>query len=152
MCEVNLTAVRMLDDQAQKTDSIASILSHQANLYESIGRVSEAILLNKQAYEMRLHEQPLKQGLIAGFESNLGYNYNTANDHETSLKWFEKARDRWLIWTASQGKKPDWPIHMKKNMARCLIYLGDYDGAFELLETSIVEFKAAKPLNWAMIA
>ncbi|KAL5330147.1 hypothetical protein ACEPPN_003672 [Leptodophora sp. 'Broadleaf-Isolate-01'] len=41
---------------------------------------------------------------------------------------------------------------MKKNMARCLVYLNDLVRARELLNTSIAEFKSAKPLNWAMIA
>ncbi|OBT61237.1 hypothetical protein VE03_09669 [Pseudogymnoascus sp. 23342-1-I1] len=152
LCEVNLIAVNTLDNEDQTADLIASILSHQANMYECIGKAEKAIELNKRGYEMRLREVPLKHGLLAGFESNLGYNYNTANDHKTALLWFEKARDRWLAWTASQGKKPGWPIHMKKNMARCLVYLHDLAGARDLLHISIAEFKNSELLNWAMLA
>lgn len=89
-------------------------------MYESIGEVEKAIELNKKGYKICLCDIPLRQGLPVGFESNLGYNYNTTNDHKTALVWFKKTRDLWLTWTTSQGKKPDWPIHMKKNTARCL--------------------------------
>lgn len=147
LCEANLVAVNTLENKDQTDDLKASILSHQANMYESIGKVDLAIKLNIQGYQMRLNEQHLKQGLLAGFESNLGYNYNTANDHKTSLVWFTKARDRWFTWTASLGRKPDWPTHMETNMARCLFYLNDLAGARQLLDISIAEFLDTKPLN-----
>ena len=101
---------------------------------------------------MRLEERPLKGGLVGGFEQNLGYNYNTANEHETALAWFEKSRDTWIAWNIKGGREADWPTVTKKNMARCLVYLEQYDKAQELLSTSIAEFKQEEPLNWAMLA
>ncbi|KAM0511972.1 hypothetical protein ACHAPE_009328 [Trichoderma viride] len=152
VCEVNLLAVDTLDDQEQAIDIKASILSHQASMYESIGKVQEAIQLNTKGYNMRLAEEPRKGGLLGGFEQNLGYNYNTANQHETALMWFEKSRVTWTAWNVKQGREADWPTVTKKNTARCLLYLGRYDEAQSLLDVSIREFKQEKPLNWAMLA
>ncbi|KAL7929497.1 P-loop containing nucleoside triphosphate hydrolase protein [Trichoderma chlorosporum] len=152
VCELNLIAVNTLDDQEHIIDTKASILSHQANMYESIGRVEEAIKLNTQGYEMRLREEPRKGGLLGGFEQNLGYNYNTANQHQTALKWFEKSRVTWTAWNEKEGREADWPTVTKKNTARCLLYLERSDEAQTLLDVSIREFKQEKPQNWAMLA
>ncbi|KEZ45512.1 hypothetical protein SAPIO_CDS1836 [Scedosporium apiospermum] len=152
LCECNLIAANTLDDGERTTDLVAVIYSHQANLEESLGNPLKAIELNKKGYEMRLRESELKQGLLAGFESNLGYNYNTANDHKSALQWFHKARDRWYQWMADQGKEPDWPTHMKANTARCLVYLDNLAEARRILDVCIPEFKVAAPLNWGMLA
>ncbi|KAL7952428.1 hypothetical protein V8C34DRAFT_323297 [Trichoderma compactum] len=152
VCELNLLAVDALDDQGQAIDIKASTLSHQASMYESIGRVEEAIELNTKGYNMRLEEEPRKGGLLGGFEQNLGYNYNTANQHETALVWFEKSRVTWTAWNEKEGREADWPTVTKKNTARCLVYLERYEEAQSLLDISIREFKQEKPLNWAMLA
>ncbi|EHK22215.1 uncharacterized protein TRIVIDRAFT_191059 [Trichoderma virens Gv29-8] len=152
VCEVNLQAVETLNDQEHAIDIKASTLSHQANMYESIGKVEEAIELNIKGYNMRLKEKPLKGGLLGGFEQNLGYNYNTANKHEEALIWFEKSRITWTAWNVEEGREEDWPTVTKKNAARCLVYLERYNEAQALLDTSIREFKQEKPLNWAMLA
>lgn len=152
MCEVNLLAVETLDNKCQAIDIAASTLSHQASMYESTGKVQKAIELNTKGYNMRLEEKPLKGGLLGGFEQNLAYNYNTANDHKTALTWFEKSRDRWIAWNVKEGREADWPTVTKKNTARCLVYLGQYDKAQELLDIAITEFKQEKALNWAMLA
>lgn len=152
MCEVNLLAVETLGDKEQANDITAWTLSLQASMYESTGKAQKAIELNMKGYEMRLGEVPLKGGLLGGFEQNLAYNYNTANDHETALRWFEKSRDTWIAWNIKEGREADWPTVTKKNMARCLVYLDQYDRAQELLDISINEFKQEKALNWAMLA
>lgn len=152
LCECNLIAANALGDGDRTTDLVAVIYSHQANLEESLGNPLKAIELNKKGYEMRLCETELKQGLLAGFESNLGYNYNTANDHMSALQWFHKARDRWYQWMADQGKEPDWPTHMKANTARCFVYLDNLAEARRILDVCIPEFKVAAPLNWGMLA
>ena len=141
-----------LDNKEQATNIAAWTLSLQANMYESTGKVQKAIELNTKGYNIRLKEKPLKGGLLGGFEQNLAYNYNTANDHRTALTWFEKSKDTWIAWNVTEGRKADWPIVTKKNMARCLMYLGQNDEAQELLNISITEFKQEKPLNWAMLA
>lgn len=78
-----------LGDKEPAIDIKASTLSHQASMYENIGKVEQAIELNTKGYNMRLEEKPLKGGL-GGFEQNLAYNYNTAKQHEKALTWFEK--------------------------------------------------------------
>ncbi|KAF2688084.1 hypothetical protein K458DRAFT_295015, partial [Lentithecium fluviatile CBS 122367] len=152
VCEVNLLAVETLDDKEQAVDIMASTLSHQESMFESTGKVQQAIELNTKGYHMRLEEKLLKGGLLGGFEQNLAYNYNTANQHDTALTWFEKSRNTSTDWNVKEGRKADWPAVTKKNTARCLVYLGRYDEAHELLETSIREFKQEKALNWAMLA
>lgn len=98
-------------------------------MYESIGKVEQAIELNTKGYNMRLEEKPLKGGLLGGFEQNLAYNYNTANQHETALTSFEKSRDTWTAWNVKEGRKTDWPTVTKKNTARCHVDLGRHDEA-----------------------
>ncbi|OAA70451.1 hypothetical protein ISF_02425 [Cordyceps fumosorosea ARSEF 2679] len=121
-------------------------------MYESTGRVTDAIELNMKGYNLRLAGKPLKGGLLGGFEQNLACNYNTANQHETALSWFEKSRDTWIAWSVKEGQGADWPTVTKKNAARCLIYLSQYSKAEQLLNTFIAEFKQEKSLNWAMLA
>ncbi|KAK7408571.1 hypothetical protein QQX98_009276 [Neonectria punicea] len=53
-------------------------------------------------------------GLLGGFEQNLAYNYNTVNDHETALTWFEKSRDTWIAWNIKEGREADWPTVTKR--------------------------------------
>ena len=60
LCDVNLVAVGTLEVGSQKDDLKASIMSHQANLAESLGNAEEAIDLNKRVYEIRLQEKPMK--------------------------------------------------------------------------------------------
>ncbi|KAE8340509.1 hypothetical protein BDV24DRAFT_164242 [Aspergillus arachidicola] len=152
VCEVNLLAVETIDNSELATDIRASTLSHQASMYKSTGGVHKAIELNIKGYSMRLGERPLKGGLLGGFEQNLGYSYNTANDHHTALTWLERSRDTWIASNVKQGREADWPTVTTKNIARCFVYLGHYDKARELLDIAIYEFKLEKPLNWAMLA
>nr|POE54252.1 hypothetical protein CFP56_63555 [Quercus suber] len=86
VCEVNLQAVEIMTDRKTAVNVKASTLSHQASMYESIGKVEQAIGLITQGRNMHLPEGPIKGGLLGGFEQNLGYNYNMANQHEESLK------------------------------------------------------------------
>lgn len=147
-----MLAVEALEDKEKAIDIAAWTLSLQASMYESTGKVQKAIELNTRGYQMRLEEKPLKGGLLGGFEQNLAYNYNTANDHEMALTWFEKSRDTWIAWNVKEGRGAVWPTVTKKNTARCLVYLGQYDKAQELLDIAIAESKQEKPLNWAMLA
>ncbi|KAI9707499.1 MAG: hypothetical protein M1836_000460 [Candelina mexicana] len=101
---------------------------------------------------MRLEEKRPKGGLLGGFEQNLAYNYNTANQLEMALSWFEKSPDTWTAWNVKESRKADWPTVTKKNTTRYLVYLGRHDEAQALLDISIQEFKQEKPLNWAMLA
>jgi tetratricopeptide (TPR) repeat protein len=142
----------MLDDKEKANDLTAWTWSLQASMYESVGQVRRAIELNLKGYELRLKEVPLKGGHLGGFEQNLGYNYNTVNQHVKALTWFEKSRDTWIAWNVKEGRAADWPIVTKKNMARCLVYLDQYDRAQELLDISIAEFKTEETLNWSMLA
>ncbi len=121
-------------------------------MYEGLGNVQQAIELNKKGYNIRLEEDPINQVLCCGFEANLKYTHNTANDHDTAMEWFEKARARWLDFVEKGDDKTKYPSVLKKNMGRCLVYLGNLTEARSLVQTSIAEFKAVKPLNWGMLA
>ncbi|RGP66019.1 tetratricopeptidelike helical [Fusarium sporotrichioides] len=152
MCNVNLIAVETLDDREKFKEILPHIYSHQANMYEGLGQAEKAIELNKRAFEIRLQEQPVKQVLCYGLEANLGYTHNTAGNHELAMDWFEKARNRWLKYVAEVDDKDAYPPVLKKNTARCLLYLGKTNEARDLLEKSIEEFKNSKPFNWGMLA
>lgn len=60
---------------------------------KSLGKAEKAIDLNKKAYKIRLQEKPRKLALLCYGSNNLGYCYNTANDHKSSLEWFQRSRD-----------------------------------------------------------
>ncbi len=60
------------------------MVSSSLHVRESTGKVQKAIELNLKGYQIRLVEVPARGGLLGGFEQNIGYNYNTANDHATS--------------------------------------------------------------------
>lgn len=152
LCDVNLVAVETLEDGSQKDDLKATIMSHQANLAESLGNAEEAINLNKRVYEIRLQEKPMKQALLCYVSNNLGYCYNTANNHKSSLEWFQRSRDWWATLVEIQGETRDCPPFILQNIARCMIYLNDLKQAQEMLDTSIPQLKNAKPLNWGMLA
>ncbi|KAI9842890.1 MAG: hypothetical protein M1837_006722 [Sclerophora amabilis] len=152
LCDVNLVAVETLEDGPQKDDLKASIMSHQANLAESLGNAEKAIDLNKRLYEIRLQEKAMKHDMLCYTSNNLGYCYNTANDHKSSLRWFQRSRDWWAALVESQGESRDCPPFILKNTARCMVYLNDLKGAKEMLDISIPQLRNAKPLNWAMLA
>lgn len=152
LCDVNLVAVETLEDGPQKDDLRATIMSHQVNLAESLGNAEKAIELNKRVYDIRLKEQPPKQGLLCYVSNNLGYCHNTANDHSSSLEWFQRSVDWWAALVEIQAETHDCPPFILKNTARCMVYLNDFKGAKEMLDISIPQLKNAKPLNWAMLA
>ncbi|KAL3952370.1 hypothetical protein ACCO45_012313 [Purpureocillium lilacinum] len=152
LCEVNLAAVNSLVNSPQKDDMRASIMSHQANLAESLGDAQAAIELNKNAYEIRLHERPMKQQLLCYISNNVGYCYNTANDHKNSLEWFQKSQVWWTASVRDRSETQECPAFILKNTARCLVYLDDFEGAAKLLDVAISRLKTERPLNWAMLA
>ncbi|QYS99428.1 NB-ARC domain-containing protein [Trichoderma simmonsii] len=152
VCELNLLAVDTLDDQEQAIDVKASTLSHQANMYESIGRVEDAIELNTKGYNMRLKEEPRKGGLLGGFEQNLGYNYNTGNQHETALKWFEKSRVTWTEWNVKEDRKRTG-LQSQRRILRGVLCI--WGGTRRHNHCSMFQSESSsrrKPLNWAMLA
>ncbi|KAI4681756.1 uncharacterized protein J4E84_007351 [Alternaria hordeiaustralica] len=146
LCEINTIAVDTLDEADRRDDLKASVLSHQANLYESIGKVDQAIEWNQQAYQIRLNQKPPKYHLISSFENNLGFCYNTANKHDTAFEYFKKAEATW------HGQGLPCPVVILKNMARGLLYLKRLDEARALLKTCIDGFRNEDTLNWAMVA
>jgi tetratricopeptide (TPR) repeat protein len=146
LCDVNTVAVKTVANQDLQADLKASVLSHQANLYESLGKVDDAIKWNNEAYDIRLHEEPPKYHLIASFENNLGVCFNTANDHVRALEYFRKALAR------GDSQTMECLLVTKKNEARCLLYLDKLEEAKVRLFAIFAEFRRADLLNWAMIA
>lgn len=118
---------------------------------KSLSKAEKAIDLNKKAYKIRLQEKPRKLALLCYGSNNLGYCYNTANDHKSSLEWFQRSRDWWAALVERQGETRGCPPFILQNPARCMIYLNDLERAKEMLDISISQLKNAKPLNWAML-
>ncbi|KAJ2993997.1 hypothetical protein NUW58_g1673 [Xylaria curta] len=152
MCNVNLIAVGTLSDRKRVNDLLPHIYSQQANMSEGLGDAEEAIKLNKKGYEIRLREDPINHRLCYGFEANMGYTYNTANEHSVSMQWLEKAGKRWVQFVDKSGDENSYPTVLKKNMARCLFHMGKVPEAKLLLDSAIAEFRVAKPFNWGMMA
>ena len=152
VCDVNLVAVETLEDGHEKDDLRATVMSHQANLFESLGDAAKAIHLNKGVYDIRLKEKPRKLELLGYVSNNLGYCHNTANDHKNSLEWFQASLGWWAALVDTQPEAHSCPPFILKNTARCMVYLNDLEGAKDMLDISIPKLKNAKPLNWAMLA
>lgn len=146
LCDINMLAVDTIQNQEVRADLKASVLSHQANLYESLGKVDDAIKWNNEAYEIRLNENPPKYHLIASFENNLGVCFNTANQHMRALEYFRKALGR------GNSQTMECLLVTKKNEARCLFYVNEMEDAKVRLFAVVSDFRGAEPLNWAMIA
>lgn len=144
--DINTIVVNTLDESDRRDDLKASVLSHQANVYESIGKVDQAIEWNEQAYQIRIAQKPRKYHLISSFENNLGFCYNTAKNHDKALEYFKRAEATWH----SQGQS--CPMVIQKNMARCLLHLGQLDEARSLLQICMQGFRKEDTLNWAMVA
>ncbi|PLB54820.1 hypothetical protein P170DRAFT_483593 [Aspergillus steynii IBT 23096] len=153
VCAVNPQAIDTLDDGPAKTDLKGSVLSHQAQAVESLGRPLHAIHLNKQCYEIRLQEEPRNPILLCYTANNLAYCHNTANLHAGAETWYEQSREWWEI-TANEDdtKARDRPARHIQNHARCLVYLGRYEKAKEMFDLCIPRLKTEQPLNWAMLA
>lgn len=152
MCQVNLIAVKTLEDISAAMDIKASTLSHLAQLHESIGAAQKAVSLNHEGLDLRLSETPLKLAMIGGFQNNLGVAYSTCNDHQSALTWLEDSSATWAKSMKQQGRIPhDEPV-TTANIARCLYYLNRLTDARQKIEYSITEFKKSKPLNWGGLA
>lgn len=142
-CDVSLAAVNTLEDSSQKESLEADIMSYQANRAESLGNAEEAIDLNLRIYDIRRHN---KEELLGHVTNNIGYCYNSNNDHERALKWLDKSYNWWT------DKNKPVPSFLHTNRARCLVYLGETVKARELLDTAIRQLKEEEKKDWAMLA
>lgn len=152
MCRVNLVAVKTLPDANNAADITASILSHLAQMNETLGLADKAVELNKQGLELRLKEVPLKLALVASFENNLGCAYSTANDHENALASLKRSVETWNRAMEQEGKAPYRDPVTTANLGRCLFYLGKHTEARQQVDLAIAELKKEKPVNWGALA
>jgi tetratricopeptide (TPR) repeat protein len=152
VCAVNIDALATLEDGGRKDNLLAHCISQQANLSESCGNVKKAIELNKKVYKIRLGEQPQKKNQLCFTSNNLGYCYNTANDHRTALEEFERCLNWWKDFQKDQENPQACPPVLLKNKARCLVYLENWKEAERMIDTAMPLLRDEKPLNWAMLA
>ncbi len=120
-CALNMTAVEQLPASPQKEDFKATVLSHQAQMAESLGNPERAVQLNAERYKIRLAEVPLNQRLHCFTAETLGYCFSSANDHDAGLEWHNKAIEWW-------GDLPNIPPNILGNKARCLTFLKEFTG------------------------
>ncbi|KAK0747419.1 pfs domain-containing protein [Apiosordaria backusii] len=144
-CTVNMAAVELLDSCLEREDLSGTILSHQAQMAECLGEGEKAVRLNKEEYDLRLLKPSQNRELLCYTSSNLGYCSNTANDHTAALEWFDKSREWW-------GSEAGFPPQILMNRARCLVYLGEYKEAKELLDTFFAQIGEAQTVSWAVLA
>lgn len=144
-CGINMTAAEQLPAGPQRKDIKATIISHQAQMAESLGYSDKAVLLNKEGYKIRLAEEPRNARLLCFTAANLGYCSSAAGDNAAGLEWHNKALDWW-------GSLPDFPPNILANKARCLVLLGDFPAAKELIDIFMLQIRNASFTNWAMSA
>lgn len=152
MCEINLEALQGIEDEAKKFDLTIVIISHQAQSAESLGDATRATGLNLKQYEMRLQQHPVKKLMLVYCANNLGFSYNTANDHTTALYWFQKSAEWWESMVSDGESVGPRPARHLKNHARCLVYIPDYKAAKAMFDEALPRLQTEQPLNWAMLA
>ncbi|KAI0384927.1 hypothetical protein F5Y04DRAFT_276993 [Hypomontagnella monticulosa] len=130
VCDANLKALGTIENGPNKTDLEITTKTHRAQAAETLGDVERAIELNIEAYNMRLSENPRKKLLLCYTANNLGYCFNTANDHTSSLEWYNVSENWW----------------------RLLASDGQLEEAKELFDISLERLRTETPLNWAMLA
>jgi hypothetical protein len=94
-CEINMTAVEQLPAGPERADLTETILSHQAQMMESLGYPEEGVRLNKDGYAIRMAEVPLKRKLLCYTGANLGSCYSSAGNHAAGVEWHNKAIEWW---------------------------------------------------------
>lgn len=147
VCETNLRALDMLGDEPKQVELRTSVFSHQAQAAESLGQPLKAVEINRKCYEIRLAE--MNKLLLCFTANNIAYCYNTANEHEKALEWYLKSKEWWIEASKQAQEQPPWQL---TNHANCLIQLGKYTEAGELLQVSIPRLQTETPQNWAMLA
>lgn len=106
-----------------------------------------------EGYKLGLDEQSADHLHLCASESNIGYIYNTADNHIEAKRYLEKARDRWEKWLRAENEDPiPWRTVQKPNLERCLVYIDQYDEAAKLLCQCNTEFKSTGLVNWSMLA
>ena len=127
-CKVNMTAVKLLDPGPEREDLRGTILPHLGQMAECLAQGTRAVRLHEEEYDLRLQDPAKNRKLPSYTSSDLGCSTDTANDHTSALEWFDKSSE-W--WGSESGVGPQ----ILMNKARCLIYLGRYEEARELLDT-----------------
>lgn len=138
-----MDAVNTLEDETQRNDLQADIMSYQANRAESLGKAKEAIELNEKVHDIR---QKIKKELLGHVTNNLGYCHDSANNHKEASMWFEKSRK----WWTEQGIPI--PSFILTNMARCKVYNDELSEAMKLLDMALEQLEEETETNWAMLA
>ncbi|PVH79292.1 hypothetical protein DL98DRAFT_655534 [Cadophora sp. DSE1049] len=151
-CVVNRDAASTLASDGDRLNIQGSIISHQAQVLEKLGDPQKAAIICQQEIDMRLGESPKKQILLAYSSCNLGIIYSSANDFLRALNAFHESRKWWDAHFTSKGETQDIAPSISVSEARCIIGLGDFETAEEMLETTIAKVKEEKPLNFGTLA
>ncbi|KAF4992903.1 hypothetical protein FGRMN_6846 [Fusarium graminum] len=152
MCQVNLTAVKTLEDKNVATEVHASTLTHLAQMYETLGDSKRAVELNEESLDLRFTERPLRLYLISSTQNNLGFTYDTANEHEKALTMLERSLATLNKAMKKEGKTSTRDAVITANTARSLFYHKRFEEAREHVEAAIQEFKTEVQLNWGGLA
>ena len=137
--------MEQLEDGPVKEDFKATIISHEAQMVESLGGAQKAIHLNQKGYEIRLAEQPQNRVVLCYTAANLGYCYSSANNPALAVEWLDKAREWW-------GDLPSYPPNIVANKARCFVQLGNFGKAKELIDFFMAEIQDVDRVNWATLS
>ncbi|KAH8423758.1 tetratricopeptide repeat protein [Aspergillus melleus] len=148
LSELNTIVLQAVRECPEKKELKIANMIHQASVAEVLGNPKRAIELLNELYELELQENPVNHELLCRLSTNLGCCYNTANDHETALEWFQRARDIWPQFVGNRGV----PTVILKNSGRCMLYLNDLEGARKNLDKCIFQLEKTKSMNRAVLA
>jgi len=151
-CLVNRDAASTLVSKEDKVNLECSIMSHQAQIAEKLGNSQKAIEISQQYIDNRLAESPRKLVLLAYSACNQGIIYSSANDFAKSLECFQQSRQWWEAHFVSKGESREYAASILVSEARCMIGLGEFDKAEEMLDTTIAKVKEEKSLNFGTLA
>ncbi|KAK8022424.1 hypothetical protein PG993_013191 [Apiospora rasikravindrae] len=151
-CAVNRAAVSTLSSKKEMVDLECTILSHLSQVFEERGDFLKAIKICQQEIDLRLRESPQKKILLAYSTGNLGISYESANNFPKALECFKDARKWWEAHFAEKGEDRKYDASIIVYEARCMIGLGDFDVAKEMLDTAVAQAKEEVSLNFGTLS
>ncbi|KAJ5184902.1 hypothetical protein N7472_009742 [Penicillium cf. griseofulvum] len=151
-CAVNWAAASTLVSEEDKTKCEGTIISHQAQVLEKLGNMHKAIEICQKGIDIRLGESPRKQILIAYSYCNLGIIYSSSNNFPKATGYFQESRQWWAAHFDDKGETRKYSSSILVSEARCLIGLGEFHKAEEMLDATIAQVREEKPLNFGTLA
>ncbi|KAK8130629.1 hypothetical protein PG999_003009 [Apiospora kogelbergensis] len=151
-CEVNRAAASTCSSKELRVDLEATILSHLSQVAEQRGEFSKSIKACEDQIRCRKGESPQKKVLLAYSVSNLAISHSSANEFSKAFEYYQEARMWWKLHFDEKCENRQYAASILVHEARCMIELGKFAEAEEMLDTTIAQVKADISLNFGTLS